>query len=368
MRLSSNKKIITLLVALGGALFFGGNVFGATATLVDKGSVNLYTYETNCPLGSNFNKPRGVIIPKNSTNFDTTYLYFHGIDKPSVSSMCDGSSYSLCTVAAELDAPIIIPETKNNGESTNLTSPQIVCLLEEATQTMLDNQIVLPTNYIVVGHSGGGNFVKNYVELGFTAESSLILDGCYGRWCETIATKANSGDMYLYYGKDTNSTPAGSQAAYETGGAKVRLFEVDADHYAIPNLCFSNHITNDDCQGNVVTLTLPPPAGQPPTTPQNPTTQQGSSTLQLSQYADKLNKLKVDNVEGLIGIIVRGVMGIIGTVALVMMLYGGVTWMTARGNSERTQKARDTILWAGLGIVLIFASYALVDFVFEIFR
>ncbi len=97
-------------------------------------------------------------------------------------------------------------------------------------------------------------------------------------------------------------------------------------------------------------------------------TRESSSSTPLSEYADQLNKLKVDNVQDLIGIIVRGVMGVIGTVALVMMLYGGITWMTARGNSESTQKARDTILWAGLGIVLIFASYALVDFVFEIFR
>lgn len=95
---------------------------------------------------------------------------------------------------------------------------------------------------------------------------------------------------------------------------------------------------------------------------------ESSSSTPLSKYADQLNKLKVDNVQDLIGIIVRGVMGVIGTVALVMMLYGGITWMTARGNSESTQKARDTILWAGLGIILIFASYALVDFVFEIFR
>lgn len=95
---------------------------------------------------------------------------------------------------------------------------------------------------------------------------------------------------------------------------------------------------------------------------------QSSSSTNLSQYADQLNKLKVDNLPALIGTLIKGLMGIIGTVALVMMLYGGITWMTARGNSESTQKARDTILWAGLGIVLIFASYALVDFVFEIFR
>ncbi len=93
-----------------------------------------------------------------------------------------------------------------------------------------------------------------------------------------------------------------------------------------------------------------------------------TSSTQLSKYANQLNKLEADTLPELIGVLIKGVMGVVGTVALVMMLYGGITWMTARGNSESTQKARDTILWAGLGIVLIFASYALVNFIFEIFR
>ncbi len=97
-------------------------------------------------------------------------------------------------------------------------------------------------------------------------------------------------------------------------------------------------------------------------------TGQSPSSTSLKKFADQLNKLEAKTLPALIGVIIKGLMGIIGTVALVMMLYGGILWMTARGNSETTTKARDTILWAGLGIVVIFASYALVDFIFEIFR
>ncbi len=88
----------------------------------------------------------------------------------------------------------------------------------------------------------------------------------------------------------------------------------------------------------------------------------------LRGFTKDLNKLKVGSAQELMGVLIRGLMGILGTIALIMMLYGGILWMTARGNSESTSKARDTILWAGLGIVVIFASYALVNFVFEIFR
>ena len=95
---------------------------------------------------------------------------------------------------------------------------------------------------------------------------------------------------------------------------------------------------------------------------------QATGTAALGKYATQLNKLKVTNAQQLIGILIRGAMGVLGTVALVMMIYGGVTYMTARGNSEKTAKGLETILWAGLGVMIIFASYALVNFVFDIFR
>ena len=41
--------------------------------------------------------------------------------------------------------------------------------------------------------------------------------------------------------------------------------------------------------------------------------------------------------------------------------------MTAHGKAEQTGKAMATILWGGLGIVVIFASYAIVGFVLQVF-
>lgn len=70
----------------------------------------------------------------------------------------------------------------------------------------------------------------------------------------------------------------------------------------------------------------------------------------------------------LIGRLVKILMGVIGTIALVMFMYGGVMWMTASGNSDREGKALGTILWSALGIIVILASYALADLVFEAFR
>jgi len=84
----------------------------------------------------------------------------------------------------------------------------------------------------------------------------------------------------------------------------------------------------------------------------------GGGTVKLD------NPLGTDSPQELIGKIINAVLGVVGSIALLMFIYGGLVWMTAAGNAERVQKGKDILIWAALGIVIIFASYALVKFVF----
>jgi hypothetical protein len=67
--------------------------------------------------------------------------------------------------------------------------------------------------------------------------------------------------------------------------------------------------------------------------------------------------------EQLIGRVIKAALGIVGSLALVMFIYGGFTWMTAAGNKEGIEKGKNIILWATIGLVVIFAAYAMVNFV-----
>ena len=44
-----------------------------------------------------------------------------------------------------------------------------------------------------------------------------------------------------------------------------------------------------------------------------------------------------------------------------MVVYGGILWMTSRGDAKMIQKGKDTLTWAVLGLAVIFASYAIVN-------
>jgi len=64
----------------------------------------------------------------------------------------------------------------------------------------------------------------------------------------------------------------------------------------------------------------------------------------------------------LLGKIINSVLGVIGSLALVMFIYGGATWMLSGGNQERVTKGKQILIWATLGIIIIFSAYALVKF------
>lgn len=54
---------------------------------------------------------------------------------------------------------------------------------------------------------------------------------------------------------------------------------------------------------------------------------------------------------------------IIGLVFFVLIVYGGIVWLTAGGNKERADKATSTLRQATLGLLVIIFAYLLVNFV-----
>ena len=78
------------------------------------------------------------------------------------------------------------------------------------------------------------------------------------------------------------------------------------------------------------------------------------------------NPLGPENLtmEQLYGRIIYGFMAGTGALALLMFVIGGFQWLTAAGNAEKIKKGRDTLMWAVLGLVVIFSSYAILRAVF----
>ena len=102
-----------------------------------------------------------------------------------------------------------------------------------------------------------------------------------------------------------------------------------------------------------------------------------SITYHNSTYAEIIdkeysnNEVKLTNPIGkddpaiIIGDVVKAILSISGLIALVAFVFGGVTWMTSGGNPEKIKRGRDMLVWAVIGLIIIFSSYTILRYVFE---
>ena len=67
----------------------------------------------------------------------------------------------------------------------------------------------------------------------------------------------------------------------------------------------------------------------------------------------------INTPQALIGKVINAVLGVVGSLALLIFVYGGLIWMTSSGSPEKIKQGRDTLLWAAIGLVVIFSAYGL---------
>ena len=54
---------------------------------------------------------------------------------------------------------------------------------------------------------------------------------------------------------------------------------------------------------------------------------------------------------------------IVGIVAVIMLIIGGIKYLVSGGDSKKVTDAKNTVLYAIIGIVICFFAYAIVNFV-----
>src|SRR3989339_875079 len=67
----------------------------------------------------------------------------------------------------------------------------------------------------------------------------------------------------------------------------------------------------------------------------------------------------------LIGKVLGTGLSLVGVLFFGLMIYGGITWMLAKGSAEEEKKALQTIIAAIIGIIIVLSSYAITKFVFS---
>lgn len=77
------------------------------------------------------------------------------------------------------------------------------------------------------------------------------------------------------------------------------------------------------------------------------------------------NPLGTQTLQSLITNILNAILGLVGLLALAMLIYGGVLLMISGGSQETVDKAKKTITFAIVGLIVAILSAAILNFIMK---
>ncbi len=113
--------------------------------------------------------------------------------------------------------------------------------------------------------------------------------------------------------------------------------------------------------GAISATTIPAMLAAAPTPAPAPT----PATKKPSDYFDpngaiqKSSGLPGTSVTDYVFNIISAILGILAVVALVLIIYAGFTILTSAGNEEKISTGRSILLWAFVGLLIIFSSFSI---------
>jgi len=72
---------------------------------------------------------------------------------------------------------------------------------------------------------------------------------------------------------------------------------------------------------------------------------------------------KDDNAISMVKIIINSLLFILGAVAVLVIIIGGIRYATSMGDAKRVESAKNTIMYAVIGLIVALLAYAIVNFV-----
>ena len=104
------------------------------------------------------------------------------------------------------------------------------------------------------------------------------------------------------------------------------------------------------------------------------------SPVSLPVYADAKDEVKKgadmtnsggsakQDLPDIITTIINVMLFIAGALAVIMIIYGGIRYITAHGDEKQVKVAKDTIVYSVVGLIIAIIAYALVTFIFNRFK
>jgi hypothetical protein len=80
------------------------------------------------------------------------------------------------------------------------------------------------------------------------------------------------------------------------------------------------------------------------------------------------NNRNKQDVNSLIGVLVNTLLFVVGTLSVIMIIVSGIFYVTSTGDAGKVAKAKNTLMYAIVGLVIALIAFVLVNWVFRLFK
>lgn len=64
-----------------------------------------------------------------------------------------------------------------------------------------------------------------------------------------------------------------------------------------------------------------------------------------------------------LGLVIKGALSLVGTIFLILTVYAGILWMTARGENSAVEKSQNIIKASVIGLFITLSAYAITYYI-----
>lgn len=82
--------------------------------------------------------------------------------------------------------------------------------------------------------------------------------------------------------------------------------------------------------------------------------------IELTPKGDEFSTLPEITVSSIVPVVIQVVLIVAAVVAFIFLIIGGIKWITSGGDKQQVETARGTITAALIGLLIVFAAWALI--------
>ncbi len=68
-----------------------------------------------------------------------------------------------------------------------------------------------------------------------------------------------------------------------------------------------------------------------------------------------------------VGVIIGAILSFVAVIFMILIIYAGILWMIARGNEQQVDRAKNLIIQAIIGLIIVLSAYIITSFIGDMF-